>query len=80
MQECNQYNENGLRHGYWEQYYYNGRLWFKGNYVNGLQHDYWETYHDNGKLAYMGYFHMGKFIKYFKIVNDEYYYARMESI
>ncbi len=44
------YNEKGERHGYWEKYYLNGNLWYKGNYVNGNRHGYWEWYHDNGKL------------------------------
>ncbi len=26
---------NGKREGYWEEYYYNGKLRCKGNYVNG---------------------------------------------
>ena len=24
------YNENGKQHGYWEEYYYNGELCYKG--------------------------------------------------
>ena len=43
-------NEKGERHGYWEEYYSNGQLWCKGNYVNGKQHGYWERYYPNGKL------------------------------
>jgi antitoxin component YwqK of YwqJK toxin-antitoxin module len=44
------YNDKGERHGYWEKYYLNGNLWYKGNYVNGNRHGYWEWYHDNGQL------------------------------
>jgi antitoxin component YwqK of YwqJK toxin-antitoxin module len=44
------YNDKGERHGYWEYYYLNGNLWYKGNYVNGNRHGYWEWYHDNGQL------------------------------
>ncbi len=44
------YNEKGEAHGYWERYWDNGQLWFKGNYVNGKQHGYFERYWDNGQL------------------------------
>ena len=36
------YNENGKPHGYWEDYYDNGNLFYKGNYVDGKPHGYWE--------------------------------------
>jgi hypothetical protein len=52
----NLFNENGERHGYWEYYYSNGKLDYKGNYVNGKRHGYWEYYYDNGKLFYKGNF------------------------
>jgi antitoxin component YwqK of YwqJK toxin-antitoxin module len=48
------YNENGNPHGYWERYYSNGNLGYKGNYVDGKQHGYWESYYYNGNLAYKG--------------------------
>ena len=43
-------NEKGERHGYWESYFDNGQLWYKGNYVNGNKHGYWERYYRNGEL------------------------------
>ena len=43
-------NDKGERHGYWELYYSNGQLMYKGNYVDGKQHGYWEYYHSNGQL------------------------------
>ena len=46
----NQYNENDERHGYWERYYSNGRLSYKGHYDNGKKVGYWEWYHPNGEL------------------------------
>jgi antitoxin component YwqK of YwqJK toxin-antitoxin module len=49
-------NENGERHGYWEWYYDNGQLSYKGNYVNGKLHGYWESYYSNGQLAYKGFY------------------------
>jgi antitoxin component YwqK of YwqJK toxin-antitoxin module len=54
------YNDKGEQHGYWEDYYSNGKLWYKGNYVNGKQHGYWESYYDNGNLAYKGNYIDGK--------------------
>ena len=49
-------NENGERHGYWEPYYNNGQLMYKGNFVNGKQHGYWESYYDNGALKNKTYY------------------------
>jgi antitoxin component YwqK of YwqJK toxin-antitoxin module len=48
------YNDQGEAHGYWEEYYSNGQLWYKGNYVNGNEHGYWESYYSNGQLYYKG--------------------------
>jgi antitoxin component YwqK of YwqJK toxin-antitoxin module len=56
----NLYNEKGEKHGYWEWYYDNGQLSYKGNYVNGKEHGYWEYYHSNGQLSYKGNFINGK--------------------
>ena len=60
----NLYNEKGEKHGYWEDYYDNGQLAYKGNYVNGEPHGYWEVYYENGKLHYKGYYDMGKRVGY----------------
>jgi antitoxin component YwqK of YwqJK toxin-antitoxin module len=53
-------NDKGQRHGYWEVYYDNGQLYFKGDYVNGQRHGYSEEYHPNGKLEYKGNYVNGK--------------------
>ena len=50
------YNENGKQHGYWEDYYPNGNLWSKGNYVDGKPHGYWEYYYYNGNLNQIIYY------------------------
>jgi antitoxin component YwqK of YwqJK toxin-antitoxin module len=60
----NLFNENGERHGYWEEYYDNGKLAYKGNYVNGKRHGYWESYYSNGELYYKGFYDMGKEVDY----------------
>jgi len=50
------YNENGEPHGYWEDYFSNGQLCYKGNFVNGKEHGYWESYYDNGQLRNKTYY------------------------
>jgi antitoxin component YwqK of YwqJK toxin-antitoxin module len=49
-------NENGIKHGYWEDYWDNGNLWYKGNYVDGNRHGYWEVYNYNGNLNQIRYY------------------------
>jgi antitoxin component YwqK of YwqJK toxin-antitoxin module len=56
----NLYNERGQRHGYWEEYYSNGQLRNKGNYVNDNRDGYWEEYYSNGKLWRKGNYVNGK--------------------
>ena len=48
----NQYNENKERIGYWEEYFYNGELSYKGNYINGKENGTWEQFFFNGNLLY----------------------------
>ena len=52
-------NNKNQQHGYWEHYYDNGKLEFKGNYVNGQRHGLCESYHSDGELFYKGYYDMG---------------------
>ena len=56
----NKLDENGRRHGLWEVYHPNDRLWFKGEYIHGRAHGLWEYYWDNGKLSYKGEHKKGK--------------------
>lgn len=42
-------NENGEAHGYWETYYYHGKLMFKCYYINGNEFGYEEIYYDADK-------------------------------
>jgi antitoxin component YwqK of YwqJK toxin-antitoxin module len=56
----NLFDEKGNRHGYWEKYYGDGKLSYKGEWVNGKEHGYWESYYDNGKLSYKGNYVNGK--------------------
>jgi len=50
----NQHNSLGHRDGYWEMYYDNGKIMYRGNYINGKRDGYWEGYYNNGKLWYKG--------------------------
>jgi len=52
----NAYNDKGERHGPWEIYHDNGKLWYKKNYVNGKAQGLFEIYDSNGKLSYKQYF------------------------
>ena len=56
----NLFNAKGNRHGYWEDYHYNGNLFYKGNYVDGNRHGSWEYYWFNGNLRYKGNYVDGK--------------------
>jgi antitoxin component YwqK of YwqJK toxin-antitoxin module len=47
-------NNQDQPHGYWESYWSNGQLRYKGNYINGKEDGYWEVYHSNGQLRYKG--------------------------
>jgi hypothetical protein len=47
----NQYDLDGRKQGLWEDYYENGRIRYKGNYVNGIWEGNWEWYYDNGKIS-----------------------------
>ena len=47
---------NGTRNGYWEYYYYNGKLLAKGNFINSKRDGYWEIYNSDGKLYLMEYY------------------------
>ena len=46
----NQFNENNQKDGYWEYYYPNGELAYKGNFINGQRNGYWEGYYFNGQI------------------------------
>jgi len=47
------YNDKNEHHGYWERYYINGEVWYKGFYVNGKVNGYEEfTYGDRCSLTF----------------------------
>jgi len=45
----NEYNDNREKHGPWEEYYSNGNLCYKGNYIDGKRHGLYERYSNSGK-------------------------------
>jgi antitoxin component YwqK of YwqJK toxin-antitoxin module len=47
-----QFDENNQRTGYWEEYWDNGYISSKGNYINGKKEGYWEEYYYYGNLAW----------------------------
>ena len=51
---------NGKRDGFWESYYENGQLNWKGNYKNDNLDGPWEYYHKNGQLSFKGNYVDGK--------------------
>tara|TARA_R110000851_G_scaffold209517_2_gene361934 strand:- start:2400 stop:2636 length:237 start_codon:yes stop_codon:yes gene_type:complete len=55
----NQRNKEGKKDGYFEEYYSNGQLSSKGNYLNGKRHGYWE-YYNHGQLWDKGMYKNGK--------------------
>jgi antitoxin component YwqK of YwqJK toxin-antitoxin module len=50
------------REGYWEIYYDNDKIHYKGNFLNGIRHGYWESYYKNGFLCYKVNFFKGNYI------------------
>ena len=50
MENITPYNEKGEPHGYWEQYWLNGNLAYRGNYINGQLNGLWECYDNDGIL------------------------------
>lgn len=62
----NQYNESGQKHGYWEVYYPNGTLWYKGNFINDRMNGYWENYYSNGNISGKGNYIDGELDSYWE--------------
>lgn len=63
-------NKKGQSHGYWEEYHWNGNLYYKGNYINGEPDGYWEMYRVNGEPWYKGVYHYGIEIGLWELYNE----------
>lgn len=59
MNSINQLNSEGHREGYWEVYFKNGKIMFKGNYSNGKRDGYCESYFKNGMIKSKGHYKRG---------------------
>ena len=80
MQECNQRNESGYRHGYWEEYWKNGNLWYRGYYDDGKKNGRWVFFHSDNQPLSSGYFKDDIQIslwEFYSINKSTIYYARM---
>jgi antitoxin component YwqK of YwqJK toxin-antitoxin module len=64
--DIRQFNEIGYRHGYWEIYWSNGKVYSKGNYHNGKKHGYWEYYNFDGNIDCKGHYDNGNRIGYWE--------------
>ena len=49
--QINQYDYDGKKQGYWEDYYDNGQLKSKGNYSNDKKVGVWKHYDENGDIS-----------------------------
>ena len=62
----NQFNDKGLKEVYWEAYYSNGNLWYKGNFSNDKSVGYCEEYYLNGSLYCKGEFNYDEYLGYWE--------------
>ena len=55
----NPVDENGKRHGLWEECYITGKLYSRGSYYHGRPHGPWEFFYSNGEPWFQGSYHHG---------------------
>jgi antitoxin component YwqK of YwqJK toxin-antitoxin module len=55
----NQYDYKGNKQGYWEEYFPNNQLNYKGSFKNGERDGIWEKYFDNGQIGFKGSYNNG---------------------
>ena len=48
----NQYDNEGRKQGYWEEYYDKNYLSEKGNYIDGVREGNWIFFHTDGSIWY----------------------------
>jgi antitoxin component YwqK of YwqJK toxin-antitoxin module len=75
MQDKRQYNEQNQAHGYWEVYYSNGTLHFKGLFVNGGAVGPYESYSESGGLVLKATFLDRIVYGFCEHLDDKLYYA-----
>jgi antitoxin component YwqK of YwqJK toxin-antitoxin module len=57
--KINHYDPDGRKRGIWCDFFTNGQLYFKGDYVNDEMVGYWEFYYTDGKLQSKGLYKNG---------------------
>jgi hypothetical protein len=50
------FNEQGIRHGYWEQYHRNNKLYLRCHYINGEEFGYHQKISYNKKFKINEYY------------------------
>jgi antitoxin component YwqK of YwqJK toxin-antitoxin module len=71
MQDNNQRNAKGYRHGLWESYWDKGEIYYRTTYDNGDPHGLSIWYHQNGNVWYKGNYNKGKQIGYWEWYNSD---------
>lgn len=72
---------NGIKHGPYKTYYFDGTLETEGNYINGMQDGKWTYYFENGQphmeMNYTLNDLNGAFTRYYEsgAIEDKYYYS-----
>jgi antitoxin component YwqK of YwqJK toxin-antitoxin module len=66
-------NEKGEHHGYWETYYNNGRLEYKGLFINSYKFGLHECFFSDGELIYKANYIDNDCYGYHKYISEEYY-------
>ena len=69
------FNEKGEHHGYWEVYYNNYWLAYKGTYVNGIRHGFWEQRYIGGETYLKGNYVNGEKVGIWFEYGKELFYA-----
>jgi antitoxin component YwqK of YwqJK toxin-antitoxin module len=46
----NQHDPQGNRHGVWEHYQLDGRMWFRGRYIHGEPQGIWKWHYKDGTV------------------------------
>ena len=60
------------KNDYWEYFWDNGQLYFKGCWKKGVKHGPWESYYPTGKILGQGYYSNGlRDGKFFRIMITE---------
>jgi antitoxin component YwqK of YwqJK toxin-antitoxin module len=60
MKQINQKDEQGLRHGVWENHYPDDTLSWRKNFCHGVSHGICESYFSDGTLWWREHYHYGK--------------------